>query len=229
MILRVERLHAGYGKSHILQGVSMEVGDGEVVGLLGRNGVGKTTLLTTILGLVKPTAGTVRFRGDDITRRATHEIARSGIGYVPQGRRIFSRLTVLENLKAGDVGGGFEAKLAEVFERFPRLAERQAQLGRTLSGGEQQMLAIARAEMSNPRLMLMDEPTEGLMPSMVEEVRTTIGRMNRQGRSIFLVEQNVDTALKTCHRLYFMEKGVITHEATAVSLTPEVVHKYLGI
>jgi branched-chain amino acid transport system ATP-binding protein len=228
-MLTVENLQAAYGKSRILQGVSLSVGEGEVVGVLGRNGVGKTTLLMTILDLVKPLAGTIRFRGTDITRLETHAIARRGIGYVPQGRRIFARLTVLENLRAGHVDGDFQGKLREVFERFPRLAERRAQLGRTLSGGEQQMLAIARAEMSEPRLMLMDEPTEGLMPSMVEEMRRAIKAMNERGRAILLVEQNIETALRTCHRIYFMEKGLIAHETATAGLTQEVVHRYLGV
>lgn len=228
-MLKVERLEAAYGKSRILQGVSLTVGEREVVGILGRNGVGKTTLLMTILGLVKLVGGHVELGGEDITRLETHRIARRGIGFVPQGRRIFGRLTVLDNLRAGHTVGALDARLAKAFARFPRLRERQAQLGRTLSGGEQQMLAIARAEMSEPRLMLMDEPTEGLMPSMVEDVRRAITAMNEQGRAILLVEQNIETALRTCHRIYFMEKGQIAHEATTSTMTADVVHRYLGV
>jgi branched-chain amino acid transport system ATP-binding protein len=194
-LVRVENVHTYYGKSHILNGVSLDVAPGEVVGLLGRNGVGKSTTLKTIMGLVRPSEGVVRFEGAAITGLPPHKLARIGIGYVPEDRRIFRLLTVMENLRTGlDRDGMTEDKRAllldKAFAYFPVLKERRNQAGGTLSGGEQQMLAIARAMMLEPKIILLDEPTEGLMPRMVSQIRTIIDVLHREGVAILLVEQN---------------------------------------
>jgi branched-chain amino acid transport system ATP-binding protein len=235
-LVAVEDLHTYYGKSHILQGVSMHVGRGEVVGLLGRNGVGKSTTLKTIMGLVRPSRGSVSLDGRSIAGLPAHKLARLGIAYVPEDRRIFRLLTVMENLRTGlDRSGVSDARkqelLDKVFAYFPVLAERRDQAGGTLSGGEQQMLAIARAMMLEPKIILLDEPTEGLMPRMVSQIREIIDALHREGVAILLVEQNVPLTLEASQRVYFMEKGAIRHHAAASALkvNDAIVHQYLGV
>jgi branched-chain amino acid transport system ATP-binding protein len=235
-LVAVEDLHTYYGKSHILHGVSLHVGKGEVVGLLGRNGVGKSTTLKTIMGLVHPSRGRVVFAGRLITSLPAHKLARLGIGYVPEDRRIFRLLTVMENLRTGlDRGGVTDARkqelLDKVFAYFPVLAERRGQAGGTLSGGEQQMLAIARAMMLEPKIILLDEPTEGLMPRMVSQIRQIIDVLHREGVAILLVEQNVPLTLEACQRIYIMEKGAVRHHAAAceISVNDAVIRQYLGV
>ena len=235
-MLTVEAIHTYYGKSHILHGVSLEVSPGEVVGLLGRNGVGKSTTLKTIMGLIHPTEGRIVFEGQPIARTAPHRLARLGIGYVPEDRRIFRLLTVMENLRTGlDRRGVTEERrnilLDKVYQSFPVLAERRYQAGGTLSGGEQQMLAIARAMMLEPKIILLDEPTEGLMPKMVAQIREIIGLLHRESVAILLVEQNVPLTLEVSDRIYIMEKGVVRHHAAAAALRSDdsVIHQYLGV
>ncbi len=235
-MLRLENVHAFYGKSHILHGVSIQVGAAEVVGLLGRNGVGKSTTLKTVMGLVHPSEGRILFEERPIAGLVPHHLARRGIAWVPEDRRIFRLLTVEENLRTGlDRRGVTDQRrkdlLARVFDYFPRLRERRTQAGGTLSGGEQQMLAIARAMMLEPKIILLDEPTEGLMPQMVTEIREIIGALHREGVAILLVEQNVPLTLEAAVRVYVMEKGVVRHHATAADLRadPSVIHQYLGV
>jgi branched-chain amino acid transport system ATP-binding protein len=235
-LVAVEDLHTYYGKSHILHGVSLAVGRGEVVGLLGRNGVGKSTTLKTIMGLVSASQGKVVFEGQPITGLAAHKLAKLGIGYVPEDRRIFRLLTVMENLRTGlDRPGVTEARKQELLDKafsyFPVLGERRTQAGGTLSGGEQQMLAIARAMMLEPKVILLDEPTEGLMPRMVSQIRQIIEVLHREGVAILLVEQNVPLTLEASQRVYIMEKGAIRHHAAAADLKvgDAVIHQYLGV
>jgi branched-chain amino acid transport system ATP-binding protein len=235
-MLSVRDVHTYYGKSHILHGVSIEVGRGEVVGLLGRNGVGKTTTLKTIMGLVAPSKGTVEFEGRLITGQPPHHVARYGIAWVPEERRIFRLLTVMENLRTGlDRSGVDESRrqalLEKAYTNFPVLRERRNQAGGTLSGGEQQMLAIARAMMLEPKIILLDEPTEGLMPRMVSQIREIVSVLHREGVAILLVEQNVPLTLEVADRVYFMEKGMVRHEDRAADLqrNPNVIHQYLGV
>ena len=229
-------MHTFYGKSHILHGVSLVVGKGEVVGLLGRNGVGKSTTLKTIMGLVTPSQGSIVFEGKPIAGLPPHKLARQGLGYVPEDRRIFKLLTVMENLRTGlDRSGVTDARrkelLDKVFTYFPRLAERRDQAGGTLSGGEQQMLAIARAMMLEPKIILLDEPTEGLMPRMVSQIREIVEVLHREGVAILLVEQNVPLTLAASQRVYFMEKGEVRHHAISSELKVDdpVIHQYLGV
>src|SRR5262245_30939304 len=235
-LLAVREIHTYYGKSHILDGVSLEVGSGEVVGLLGRNGVGKSTTLKAVAGLVHPTSGEVRFEGRAIGRLPAHRVARLGIGYVPEERRIFPLLTVTENLRTGlDRHGVTAARkrelLEKVFAYFPVLAERRSQAGGTLSGGEQQMLAIARAMMLEPKIILLDEPTEGLMPRMVSQIREIIEVLHRERVAVLLVEQNVPLTLECARRVYILEKGMVRHHAAASDLrvNDSVIHQYLGV
>jgi len=235
-LVRVEEVHTFYGKSHILHGVSLNVSPGEVVGLLGRNGVGKSTTLKTIMGLVRPSQGAVRFNGASITGMPPHKLARLGIGYVPEDRRIFRLLTVMENLRTGlDRSGVTEKKrttlLEKVFAYFPLLAERRSQAGGTLSGGEQQMLAIARAMMLEPKIILLDEPTEGLMPRMVSQIEQIIRVLKNEGVAILLVEQNVPLTLAASRRVYIMEKGVVRHHGAAseIDTNHAVIKQYLGV
>ncbi len=235
-MLTLSDVHTYYGKSHILNGVSLEVRAGEVVGLLGRNGVGKSTTLKTVMGLVRPSEGRVTFEGREIGGMASHRVAHLGIAWVPEDRRIFRLLTVMENLRTGlDRPGVTEARRAELLDKvyasFPVLAERRNQAGGTLSGGEQQMLAIARAMMLEPKIVLLDEPTEGLMPRMVSQIREIIDVLHRDGVAILLVEQNVPLTLEASDRVYIMEKGVVRHHAPAADLRANhaVIHQYLGV
>src|SRR6478736_5427326 len=235
-LVAVEDVHTYYGKSHILHGISLHVDRGEVVGLLGRNGVGKSTTLKTIMGLVHPHRGKVLFAGKPITSLPSHKLARLGIGYVPEDRRIFRLLTVMENLRTGlDRHGVTEARKQELLEKaftyFPVLAERRNQAGGTLSGGEQQMLAIARAMMLEPKIILLDEPTEGLMPRMVSQIRDIIGVLHRDGVAVLLVEQNVPLTLDAGQRIYIIEKGVVRHHAPAADLRADdaPIHRYMGV
>jgi branched-chain amino acid transport system ATP-binding protein len=235
-LILLEDVHTFYGKSHILHGVSLCVGAGEVVGLLGRNGVGKSTTLKTIMGLVQPTEGKVLLQGAAITGLAPHKLARLGIGYVPEDRRIFRLLTVIENLRTGLDRSGVSARkkqalLDKVFTYFPVLAERRNQAGGTLSGGEQQMLAIARAMMLEPKIILLDEPTEGLMPRMVSQIKNIIEVLHKENVAILLVEQNVPLTLEASQRVYIMEKGQVRHHCAAseIDVHDPVIKQYLGV
>ena len=235
-LVSVEDLHTYYGKSHILDGVSLTVGHGEVVGLLGRNGVGKSTTLKTIMGLVDTSEGKILFEGQSIVGIPPHRLAQMGIGYVPEDRRIFRLLTVMENLRVGLDRHGISEEhkrglLDKVFAFFPVLAERRGQAGGTLSGGEQQMLAIARAMMLEPKIILLDEPTEGLMPRMVSQIREIIDVLHKEGVAILLVEQNVPLTLASSQRVYIMEKGIVRHHSAAAELHVEhaVIRQYLGV
>jgi branched-chain amino acid transport system ATP-binding protein len=235
-MLSVKNVHTYYGKSHILHGVSIEVGRGEVVGLLGRNGVGKSTTLKTIMGLVRPDEGEITFEERTITGAPPHQLARMGIAWVPEDRRVFKLLTVIENLRTGLDRRGVtdqrrEELLEKVYRSFPVLRERRNQAGGTLSGGEQQMLAIARAMMLEPKIILLDEPTEGLMPRMVGQIREIIDVLHREGVAILLVEQNVPLTLGASDRVYIMEKGMVRHHAAAAELRANdaVIHQYLGV
>jgi branched-chain amino acid transport system ATP-binding protein len=235
-LIAVEDLHTFYGKSHILHGVTLHVRPGEVVGLLGRNGVGKSTTLKTIMGLVRPTEGHIRLDGTPITGLPPHKLARLGIGYVPEDRRIFRLLTVMENLRTGLDRQGVsdekkQALLDKVFNYFPVLGERRNQAGGTLSGGEQQMLAIARAMMLEPKIILLDEPTEGLMPRMVSQISNIINVLHKENVAILLVEQNVPLTLEASERVYIMEKGAVRHHAAArdLKVNDAVIHLYLGV
>jgi branched-chain amino acid transport system ATP-binding protein len=235
-MLTLDGVHTYYAKSHILHGVSLEVRPGEVVGLLGRNGVGKSTTLKTIMGIVRPSSGRIVFDGRDIAGLPPYRLARVGIGYVPEDRRIFRLLSVLENLRTGldrpeVTAARRQALLDKVYESFPILAERRNQAGGTLSGGEQQMLAIARAMMLEPRIILLDEPTEGLMPRMVAQIREIIDVLHKDGVAILLVEQNVPLTLDVSDRVYIMEKGTVRHHGPAAALRADatVIHQYLGV
>jgi branched-chain amino acid transport system ATP-binding protein len=230
-MLKLDDVHVHIGKLHILQGVNLELRTGECAALLGRNGVGKTTTLRAIMGLAARSRGSVEFDGIDLGRCAPHEIPRHGIGYVPQGRGIFPNLTVMENLCLGLARKRDPEREEYVFASFPRLKERIRQSGDTLSGGEQQMLAIARCLMMRPKLLILDEPTEGIMPRLVSQIRREIHRINRDGVSVLLVEQNVTTALKLCPRVFLMEKGSVVYDGAAQDLKsqPDIVHRYLGV
>jgi branched-chain amino acid transport system ATP-binding protein len=223
----------GYGEIPALKGVALEVRAGEIVALLGNNGAGKTTTLKTISGLLVPRQGRVELEGRPLAGLAPHDIVGLGIGHVPEGRRIFNRLTVRENLLMGAFlrsDAGIDGDLQRVFALFPRLQERIAQVAGTLSGGEQQMLAIGRALMARPRLLLLDEPSMGLAPVLVEQIFETIGEVNRQGTTILLVEQNAAMALSIAHRGYVLETGSVVLTGTAASLgdNPDVRRAYLG-
>jgi branched-chain amino acid transport system ATP-binding protein len=233
-LLTLEGVHTYYGEAHILQGVSATVGEGEVVTLIGRNGAGKTTTLRSIMGIVRARQGHVRLRGEDITALKTHEIARRGIAWIPEERRVLPNLTVLENLRLGMLGGiapnGADV-LEEVFGYFPRLRERIAHRGRFLSGGEQQMLAIARGLVSRPAVMLVDEPTEGLAPLLVQNLTEILAAINRRGTTILLVEQTLEVALALSHRVYVMDQGQIQFEGTPEQLRrdPTIQQRFLEI
>jgi len=229
-------VHAGYGATPILFGVSLEVRPGEAVALLGKNGMGKSTLMKTVMGFLKPWRGTIEYDGADLTRLTPHEIARLGVGFVPENRRIFPGLTVRENLELGlsAASNRSEAlrrqRLHEVFKHFPRLSERIDQPGKTLSGGEQQMLAIARVMMAGAKLILMDEPTQGLAPALIRHIRDMVGELKRLGVTVLLVEQNARVALSVCDRGYIMEKGSIVFEASSRELRESpVTREKLGV
>jgi branched-chain amino acid transport system ATP-binding protein len=238
-VLEVDALHAHYAKSHILHGVSLTVGAGEIVCLLGRNGVGKSTTLKSIMGLVKPSAGTVRFKAQEITGFPAHRVARLGLGYVPEERRIFPTISVKENLLMGIKMGRRAARrvdgtgwtLDRVYAFFPRLREREGQRAGTLSGGEQQMLTTGRTLMGNPELLLVDEPTEGLAPMIVEQVERILTEIHRGGTPILLVEQAMATALALAHRVYVMSKGqiVFTGSAAELEASERVRKQYLEV
>jgi branched-chain amino acid transport system ATP-binding protein len=242
-MLEVEGLHTYYGDSHVLHGVTLEVRRGEAVALLGRNGVGKTTLIRSIVGFTPPRAGQIRFDGHVLHGLPAHRVARHGIGLVPQGRRIFAPLTVEENLTIGLRSGapslsagprmkpGAPSPLQHIYDIFPRLRERARQGGGTLSGGEQQMLAVARALMMAPRLLVLDEPSEGLAPLIVREIGRVLTRLKGQGLSILLVEQNVPLALRVADRAYVMSKGQIVYHGRASELASneDVKRRFLGV
>ena len=229
-MLKVEDIHTYYGDSYVLQGISLQVPPGSVVALLGRNGMGKTTLIRSVAGLTPPRTGKVIFKGEDVTRLPDFRRMRMGIGIVPQGRWVFPSLTVQENILIG-AGRPGEWNLAEIYKLFPRLEERSRHLGNKLSGGEQQMLAIARALMTNPDLLLMDEPTEGLAPLMVQIVADAILRLKSTGHTILLAEQNLLMALKVADFTHVLSRGRIVHSAPPQELWEnELVKKnYLGI
>jgi branched-chain amino acid transport system ATP-binding protein len=230
-MLNLNDVHTYYGKSHILQGVSFEVKGTEIVSLLGRNGVGKTTTIRTIMGLTRARRGSITFNGENLMSFPAHAIPRKGIGLVPQGRHIFPKLTVKENLRVGlfEEKAGYPLDIA--FEYFPQLKGRINQMGGTLSGGELQMLAIARCIVTRPQLLLMDEPSEGLMPLLVKLIKDKVVEINKSGVSVLLVEQSIETALAVSNSIYLMEKGKIVHESTPQNLKAdsETLHRYLGI
>jgi branched-chain amino acid transport system ATP-binding protein len=228
-MLEVDGIHTYYGESHILHGVSLRVEAGEAVALLGRNGAGKTTMIRSIVGFTPPRDGRIVFDGESIQRWPAHRIARRGLALVPQGRRIFAPLTVRENLVLGARADGWT--LERVFDLFPRLRERAEQSGGTLSGGEQQMLAIARALLTNGRLLLLDEPSEGLAPLIVREIGRVVTGLKGQRLSILLVEQNYHLALQVADRVYVMNKGQIVYEGTPAGLeaNEDVKRRYLGV
>jgi branched-chain amino acid transport system ATP-binding protein len=228
-VLEIADVNTFYGKSHILAGVSLEVREGEIVTLLGRNGAGKTTTLRSITGLTAPRSGKVRLFGRDVTGWSAHRIARLGLGYVPEGRKIFANLTVEENLRVPQTAPGRWTE-ARVYELFPRLAERKQQLGRQLSGGEQEMLSIARPLLLNPKLMLLDEPSQGLAPLVVREVMQVVRSMREEGLSVLLVEQNVPLSLAIADRAYIISDGRVVYSGPAAELArdTELVHKLAG-
>ena len=230
-MLQLTDVHTYYGESHILRGVSLGLGAGETVGLLGRNGAGKTTTISSIVGFTPPRAGSIRLGERELVGLPSHRIARLGIGLVPQGRRVFPDLTVQENLLLAARKGPTGWTLDRALERFPRLRERHKQLAGTLSGGEQQMLAIARALMTNPQLLLMDEPSEGLAPLIVQEIGAIIAELKAERLSFILVEQNLSLALDSVDRVYVMNKGAIVFEGTPQALmADEATHRqYLGV
>jgi branched-chain amino acid transport system ATP-binding protein len=218
--LEVSGLQTFYGKSHILHGVGLDVEEGEIVTLLGRNGAGKTTTLRSLMGLTPPRDGSVRVFGTEVVRSPTYRIAALGVGYVPEGRRIFPNLSVEENLKVPLVRPG-PWSLERVFGLFPRLAERRGNRGRQLSGGEQEMLAIARALLLNPRLLLLDEPSQGLAPLIVKEVFRIVESMRQEGISVLLVEQNVRVSLAVADRAYVLDEGKVVYSGSAADLAKD--------
>lgn len=230
-ILVVRDLHAYYGESHVLQGVSLEVQAGECVAMLGRNGAGKSTTVSAIVGLLRPRSGSVRIGDLEVAGRPAHVIARAGASLVPQGRRVFADLDVRENLTltARPTPGGWD--LSRVFGLFPSLERRIASFADQLSGGEQQMLAIGRALMRNPAVLLLDEPSEGLAPRIIDEMRAAIGRLRESGLAILLVEQNIALATRVAGRVYVMNKGTIVFDGSTAELaaSPDVEARYLGV
>jgi branched-chain amino acid transport system ATP-binding protein len=238
MLLEVQDLNTYYGMSHVLQGISLQVDQGELVALLGRNGMGKSTTLKSIMGLVKPKSGSVVFQGKGITGYAPYKVARAGIGYVPEDRRIFPNLSVVDNLEIGIKGGKILHPedpnvwtVERIFNHFIKLRERAKSQGRFLSGGEQQMLTIGRSLMGNPALLLVDEPTEGLAPLLVKEVRDILEEINKAGVSILLVEHNIKVALSLAKRVYLMGKAHIGFSGTVEELNahPDTRAKYLEV
>lgn len=233
-MLKVDNINVYYGAIHALKGISIEVNEGEIVTLIGANGAGKSTTLRTISGLLKPKNGDITFEGQSIAGMAAHHIVKKGISQVPEGRRVFAHMSVLENLELGAYirtdTKGIKEDMDKVFTRFPRLAERRSQLAGTLSGGEQQMLAMGRAMMSRPRIMLLDEPSMGLAPLLVKEIFSIIKDINESGTTVLLVEQNANMALSIAHKAYVLETGRITLAGTASELaaSEEVRKAYLG-
>jgi branched-chain amino acid transport system ATP-binding protein len=232
MLLELDDVHVSYGKIEAIRGISFEVDEGEIVTLIGANGAGKSTTLKTISGLRTVAQGEIRFNGQVITRMPGHKRVLAGISQAPEGRGIFPGMTVVENLHMGAYArsGDFSKDLAKVYDLFPRLAERKRQAGGTLSGGEQQMLAIGRALMSEPKVLLLDEPSMGLAPMLVNQIFSIVEEINRRGTTILLVEQNAQQALKIAHRAYVLETGQIVKSAPAADLLndPEVKAAYLG-
>jgi len=231
-ILDVQNIHAYYGDAYVLQGLSLQLEQGQILGLLGRNGVGKTTLVNSIVGFIPPRRGRIVFKGTDITRASSFETVHSGMGLVPQGRRVFPTLTVEENLLVAERNPQRHGwNLRRVYELFPRLRERCHQRSKTLSGGEQQMLAIGRGLMTNPDCLIMDEPSEGLAPIIVQGVWETIGKLKREGLSILLVEQNAALALKLVDYVHVMSKGQVVYSAHPDELQAnnEIKSRFLGI
>jgi len=231
-MLEVENLNSFYDKIHILQGVNISIKEKEFIGLIGRNGVGKTTTLKSIMHLMSKQTGKIFFNGIDLSSIQPNQIQSLGIGYVPQGRGIFPTLTVRENLEISIKKKQNDNKsVDEILEQYPRLKERLSQLGGTLSGGELQTLAIARCLVAKPKLLILDEPTEGIMPVLVKQIRNELKKINKMGITILLVEQNVKTALNLCERVYIMEKGIIVHEEKSLTLkhNEEVLNRYLGM
>ena len=231
-MLEIRGLRAGYGRIPILHGIDLSVADGETIGILGHNGMGKSTLMKAAIGLVRPTGGTVEFQGEDITRSAPFERARMGLGYVPQGREIFPGITVLENLRMGAcTRGGEEAQIVDrVLEELPRLKPLLDRLGGELSGGEQQILAVARCLCGEPRLVLLDEPTEGIQPSIIDLIVDTLRRLGeRRGLGFILVEQNLDFIAALCARVFIIQRGRITREISPSQLADaELVSEFVG-
>ncbi|MDB5947075.1 MAG: Branched-chain amino acid transport ATP-binding protein LivF [Ramlibacter sp.] len=234
-MLEVRHLDAWYDRSHVVQDISFEVRPGEIVTLMGRNGAGKTTTLRTVMGLLARSAGSVRFDGHALQDRPAHERYHRGLAYVPEDRRIVPSLTVRENLQLGIIASArrseTDAMIEEIAATFPRLKERLAQEATSLSGGEQQMLAIARAMMARPKMILLDEPSEGIMPVLVDEMFELFGRMKREGTTILLVEQNVERALSISDRAYILDQGKIVHEGTAAELLAddEIQSRYCAV
>lgn len=231
-MLILKDVNCFFGKSHILHNTTLEIRERELVGLVGRNGVGKTTTLKAIMGLVPPKSGTIQLNGNPLSSLPAYQIPRQGLAYVPQGRHLFPKLTVMENLKIPVVQGSLNQEtLEEIFDYFPRLKERLKQKAGTLSGGEQQMLAVARALITRPKLILLDEPTEGLMPLLVRLISETVEAINRKGMTILLVEQNLKTLKDICHRIYIMEKGAIVYEGTPAQLEAAdgIEERYLSV
>jgi len=233
-LLELKDVHTYYGTIHALKGISLSVREGEIVTLIGANGAGKSTTLRSINGLNHPRSGTITFRGEDITERPAHTIVKMGISQSPEGRHIFSRMSVLENLEMGAYqrkkGAEFDEDIERVFTLFPRLEERKAQRGGTLSGGEQQMLAMGRALMARPSLLLLDEPSMGLAPIFVERIFEIVVEINRQGTPVLLVEQNALMALEVAHRGYVLETGTVAlaDSAAALRQNEQVRKAYLG-
>jgi branched-chain amino acid transport system ATP-binding protein len=233
-LLEIDGIHAYYGAIHALKGVSLTVGDGEIVTLLGANGAGKSTTLKTISGLIRPRTGTITFDGDELTKRSPTQIVKAGVAQSPEGRRLFGRMTVIENLEMGAFQRkdkeGISADLARVFDLFPRLAERRTQKAGTLSGGEQQMCAMGRALLARPRLLLLDEPSMGLAPVLVERIFEVIVEINQQGTTVLLVEQNALMALEVAHRGYVLGTGMVALSDSAEALrgNEAVRRTYLG-
>ena len=231
-LLKVNDIHVYYGKIHAVKGVSFEVGQGEIVSLIGANGAGKSTALKTISGLLHPKQGSIEFMGKDITKLEPNKIVRLGLAQVPEGRRVFAHMSVMENIEMGAyiLGRVPEEAVEDVFSRFPRLKERSRQEAGTLSGGEQQMLAMARALMSKPKLIMMDEPSMGLSPILVEQIFSIIAELRQSGATILLVEQNANKALKITDRAYVLETGRITLSGSGRELleSEDVKKAYLG-
>lgn len=231
--LELNNVHTFYGKSHIIQGVSLNIQDEECVALLGRNGAGKTTTLRSIMGLNPPREGKIFFKGREITGKRPFEISREGIGYVPEERRIFATLTTLENLRIAiqKKAGKEKWSLDTIFDAFPLLAERKNHRGSELSGGEQQMLTIARALMGNPELLLIDEPSEGLAPLIIEAVVEIVQRIKKEGTAIFLVEQNLEATYQVADRYYILQQGLVVYQGSHEEFrsNPELKERYLGV